>query len=482
MDKNLSDTFVEKFLKELREDNAAVFIGAGLSRGAGYVDWAGLLAPLAAELGLDTAREEDLVGVAQFYLNSHKDNRNQLNQQLLDAFSDLKVPTENHRILARLPVRTYWTTNYDRLIEKAIDEAGKKVDSKYTVAQLANTRRGRDVVLFKMHGDIEHPAEAVLTRDDYESYHLSNSRGPFVTALSGDLVEKTFLFLGFSFTDPNLNYILSRIRVAFTKHQRQHYCIMKKRMQLNGESEDDFKYAAIKQGLMIQDLERFNIRTLLVDDYSEITALLSKIERRFRLSTVFVSGSAADYGKWGREGAERFLSALSSELIRRDFRITTGFGLGVGGSIVTGAVQEIYSSPHRSIEEQLVMRPFPIAMTNESERVPTYDRYREELLGQSGIAIFVFGNKAENGKVVEADGVKAEFDKAVAKGLIPVPVGASGFVAESLWRTVLSDPDKYYKSDLEKITPLLEALGSSAGDPVELVKPLTNLIEILTKG
>jgi len=44
--------------------------------------------------------------------------------------------------------------------------------------------------------------ETVLTRDDYEQYHLEQSRGPFVTALSGDLVEKTFLFLGFSFTDP----------------------------------------------------------------------------------------------------------------------------------------------------------------------------------------------------------------------------------------------------------------------------------------
>jgi SIR2-like domain len=53
-----------------------------------------------------------------------------------------------------------------------------------------------------MHGDIDHPDEAVLTKDDYESYHVKMDQ--FITTLSGDLVSKTFIFIGFSFTDPNL--------------------------------------------------------------------------------------------------------------------------------------------------------------------------------------------------------------------------------------------------------------------------------------
>ena len=57
-------------------------------------------------------------------------------------------------------------------------------------------RRVVGATLSKMHGDIEHPDKAVLSKDDYERYH--DTHGPFVTALSGDLVEKTFLFLGFS--------------------------------------------------------------------------------------------------------------------------------------------------------------------------------------------------------------------------------------------------------------------------------------------
>ena len=30
--------FIEDYVKELREGNASLFVGAGISRGAGYVD------------------------------------------------------------------------------------------------------------------------------------------------------------------------------------------------------------------------------------------------------------------------------------------------------------------------------------------------------------------------------------------------------------------------------------------------------------
>jgi NAD-dependent SIR2 family protein deacetylase len=48
-----AEHFVETFVKELEEENIAIFAGAGLSVGAGYVDWRKLLQPIAHELGLD---------------------------------------------------------------------------------------------------------------------------------------------------------------------------------------------------------------------------------------------------------------------------------------------------------------------------------------------------------------------------------------------------------------------------------------------
>ena len=203
---------IATLLSDLAEDNLAIFAGAGLSAPAGFVSWTELLRPIAEDLELEIEKETDLVALAQYHCNSNSANRGKLNQLLINKLSDDVEITANHKILARLPISTYWTTNYDKLIEKSLTEAGKIPDTKYRVKQLSFTKRGRDAVVYKMHGDIENPDEAVLTKDDYESYHVKMQ--PFINALSGDLVSKTFLFLGFSFTDPNLDYILSRVRIA----------------------------------------------------------------------------------------------------------------------------------------------------------------------------------------------------------------------------------------------------------------------------
>jgi hypothetical protein len=207
--------FITEYLGELVEGNAALFAGAGLSVAAGYVDWRKLIRPLAVELELDIDLESDLVAVAQFHVNASGYNRHKLHKAVIEALSSDNPPTENHRLLARLPIRTWWTTNYDKLIENALRDVGKVVDVKSAVPQLATTRPHRDARIYKMHGDVDRPDEAVATRDDYERYSID--RGAFITALAGDLVSKTFLFLGFSFTDPNLDQVLSRVQADLSK-------------------------------------------------------------------------------------------------------------------------------------------------------------------------------------------------------------------------------------------------------------------------
>ena len=92
----------------------------------------------------------------------------------------------------------------------------------------------------------------------------------------GDLVAKMFLFLGFSFTDPNLDYILSRVRVSLHGKPRDHYCIFRKCNRASFPDDDAFRYSELKQQLAINDLKRFGVQTLLVDDYDDITVLLAR--------------------------------------------------------------------------------------------------------------------------------------------------------------------------------------------------------------
>jgi Sir2- and TIR-associating SLOG family/SIR2-like domain len=419
---------------------------------------------------LDIDQEHDLISVAQYYFNEHGGNRSELNRRLIHEFCQSYPVTENHRILARLPIRTFWTSNYDKLIEKSLEDTGKIPDVKYSINQLPYTKPKRDAVVYKMHGDIDHPNEAILIKDDYEKYHVGHT--PFITALSGDLVSKTFLFLGFSFTDPNLDFILSRIRIHFSAGQRQHYCIFKKRGQLPSESDDQFQYAQLKQELAIKDLRRFNIQTILVNEYDDITAILETIESRFRERTVFVSGSAHEYGDWESSQAETFIQRLSQALISNSYKVVSGFGLGVGSHVITGALQQIYETQGRKLQDQLILRPFPQG----HEALRQWETYRQDMIAYAGTAIFVFGNRFRDGQVELASGVEREFEIAKDKRLNLIPIGATGYMAGKLWNDVMTDFDSYYpNSD----SALKDAFMSLNDKSLPLQQHIDTVIKIL---
>ena len=158
--------FVRSYVKEIENGTAAVFAGAGMSLPAGFVNWKELLRPIAEGINLSVDRESDLVTLAQFHLNAHRNNRNELTQTVIEEFDKQTKETENHEILARLPIRTYWTTNYDNLIEESLAQASRIPDVKFTVEHLAQTKPNRNAVVYKMHGDISMPHNVILTRDD----------------------------------------------------------------------------------------------------------------------------------------------------------------------------------------------------------------------------------------------------------------------------------------------------------------------------
>ena len=474
-----ADKFVREYTRELHNKNAAVFAGAGLSMASGYVDWKGLLREIIEDLGLDPEREHDLVTLAQYHCNQAGGNRGKLSQTILNHFSQTKAPTANHRILARLPIFTYWTTNYDKLIERALEEAKKVPDVKYAVKQLSVTRPERDATVYKMHGDIDHPGDAVITKDDYESYPLKMS--PFVSALRGDLVEKTFLFLGFSFTDPNIDYILSRVRAQYEEHQRQHYCIQKRVSKRKGQTDEEFKHEQLKQSYFVRDLMRFGICTVLVDEYSDITKILEKVAARYRRSSVFISGAAEEYGaEWPREKAEAFLHRLSHDLASKKNRIITGFGVGVGSAVINGALAYLNDAGKTISDEEIVMRPFPQVATGTSGLATQWTAYRKAMIEHAGIALFVFGNKrGSDGEIILSNGMRQEFELCIEAGVYPVPLGATGFMANDLWQEVMKDLNVHFPNATASFRSEFGQLGDPKKTPDELGTVLLRIIEQL---
>ncbi|RNI24034.1 SIR2 family protein [Rufibacter latericius] len=475
--KHEHELFIKDYLKKLNDNSAAIFAGAGLSVSAGFINWKELLKDIALELKLDIEIEYDLISLAQYHVNE-KRNDSFLNKKIIEEFAERAEPTENHRILSRLPISTYWTTNYDQLIEQTLKDYQKIVDVKYTPSQLTTNRNKRDAVVYKMHGDVDHPSKTILTKDQYEKYYKTHA--PFITALSADLVTKTFLFIGFSFTDPNLSYVLSRLRSGLDDEVNHHYAFIKKVVKgdKGSESDADFMYNQRKQYLMLEDLKRYGIHAVEVDTYEEITEILSIIEKRYKQQTVFISGSAEEYGEWGKDKSLDFVHNLSKALVKNHYRVVNGFGWGIGSAVINGALEMIYEQPLRYTEDQLTIRPFPQLETGKHKLPALWHQYRERMISFAGVSIFLFGNKLEEGTIINAGGVRKEFEIAFEQGVILIPIGATGYMSKELWDEVLLNFDKYYSGYLE-IRNHVEALKDS--EPDKIIKTVVEILSIINK-
>jgi hypothetical protein len=466
--------FCKKFARDMPDGNVAIFGGAGLSAPAGFVDWRQLLAPFAAELDLDIDRESDnLVRFAQYSQNHKSGHRAHLNEALITAFPTLTSPAENHRILARLPISTFWTTNYDVLIEKALAQAHKIADVKHEDKQLPHTKPRRDAVVYKMHGDVDHPHDAVLTRNDYESY--ARKRPGFVNALIGDLTGKTFLFLGFSFTDPNLEQVLSQLRQRYSTGQREHYCILRKPNRKDFKSTKEFHYAQIRHRHFVVDLKQYNVTSLEIESYEEVTDTLRAIERFYRRRSIFVSGSAAVYTPWTEPAANGFFRELGAVLVDHDFRVVSGFGLGVGNSLITGAIEKAYSKGIARLDQFLEVRPFPRDIADPVQRAAIWETFRQELLSLSGIALFFFGNKMVNSSIVLADGVRKEYEIARKQVIATIPVGATGFMAQELSQELIGASTGISQPVLSAV----RALNKPVTNVDQLLQPILNAVKAI---
>lgn len=267
---------------------------------------------------------------------------------------------------------------------------------------------------------------------------------------------------------------------------RNHYCFFKKvnRNDYNylpqEEGDEKFRYDSIKQELKCVDLERYHIKPVLVEKYEEITEILRTILQRFCRSKILISGSAAGYSEFvsNEKDAQMFIHTLSREIVKNSFKIASGFGLGVGSAVINGALDYVYSTNKRNINDYLILRPFPQYATNGEDLQDLWDKYRHDFLSEVGCAVFIFGNKDVKGQLVDADGVRKEFNIAVAQGIKVIPVGATGYMSKILWGEVIANFDTYY-SDFPELKPDFEFIGDAKNDHQEIIKIIIKIISAL---
>lgn len=114
--------FIYQFSEKVINNEASLFIGAGVSRNSGYPGWADLLSECADDLNINS-NIIDLYSLAQYYANKHSDA--ELRRIISQKINTLPKSNNLLNDLLEIDFNNIWTTNYDKLIEKGLEEKEK---------------------------------------------------------------------------------------------------------------------------------------------------------------------------------------------------------------------------------------------------------------------------------------------------------------------------------------------------------------------
>lgn len=235
----------EMLIRSIREHRCVLFAGAGLSAQAEATDgtrlptWRKLL-----ELMIDWCADHRVqlrAEPSEFSAILDKNRLLVVAQELQDALGGqlntclseilhigATKPSAAHRALCQSKWVAVLTSNYDGMIEGAYAVESKgivpPVFSLDGVNQAIECLRSNRFFVFKVHGDVNLPDSIVLGNRDY-------SRLLYLTPAYRSFLETVFatytvLFVGFGWTDPDLEGIVDRLSTIYERSISQHFLLI----------------------------------------------------------------------------------------------------------------------------------------------------------------------------------------------------------------------------------------------------------------
>ncbi|MGV1785844.1 MULTISPECIES: SIR2 family protein [Agrobacterium] len=473
--------FLREFPESLHDGTGAVFVGAGVSMAAGYPSWSELLTDIGAEIGVNSRDILDLAALAQWHIletGAATGVRSVIRREI-----GLERPLPDVvQTLARLPVRHIWTTNYDRLVERAFTEIGRPLTSVSTGRDLSLKSMPGAARLYKMHGTVDRLDDIVISTDDYELYRTK--RKAFLPLLEAHLSSMSMLFVGLSLTDPNIRHVLSLIRESFTDAPPEHFAILKPPKAGDFQTDGEFRARLAQHNLWAKDLRRYGLVAVEVDDYEEVPELLREVERRVAAKRVFVSGSwPLDAGIHNTARIYGIAEAIGRMIGENNRDLVTGTGLLLGPAVVSGFMTALRANGGWDIDRRLIARPFPQPIPGQPANKAQWDALRAEMARMSGVSIFLGGLKMDTLAPSAAGGVLEEFKFAQEAGSFVLPIGAFGGAAQEIARELVGSSTPY--SGPRPGRPLdheINALLDTDATDAELLATVKSILDRLAKA
>ncbi len=275
---------IEEKINELRkardENRLVVFVGAGVSNNSGIPLWSELVRCFAEKLPYDKCEkcnhrkndcptidckdrynfsQDEYLKIPQFFYNKDKSKGKARYYQIIKETLDIKAKSNPiHNLIMNLYPKHIITTNFDKLIENTQNPNSMLykviIEDKELLTQISNN------YIIKMHGDIDNLEKIVLKESDYLNYQQDHIL--IETFIKSLLMNHTFLFVGYSLNDYNVNLIMSWVenlatKLKVKKNQRPKHFII----QSNMEKVDEYieKYF-LEKNLFIIDTSELPVK------------------------------------------------------------------------------------------------------------------------------------------------------------------------------------------------------------------------------
>ena len=200
--------------EELAKGKLVVFVGAGVSKNSGLPDWKELIKDYAEYRGIKEFSSKQFLTIPEEVFERYGSSKY---YEIVGKILFRKYfPNSIHRILDEMDLTYIITTNYDTLIEdqiKKLQIVSKDEDLPYT-----NSNR----MLIKMHGDFENK-NIVLKKSDYDNYEKNFQL--ISTLVKGLFTTNTVLFIGYSYSDTNVQQIMNWIKEILKEKTRKAFLV-----------------------------------------------------------------------------------------------------------------------------------------------------------------------------------------------------------------------------------------------------------------
>jgi hypothetical protein len=234
-----------KLIEAIKERKCALFVGAGLSQGAGLPGWRNLLEQVILRASGSKEEGNKIVRSRKGQLRKLLEFPHQY-LNLAQELSDLLTPTDFRKILVeiikekdvkpsiahmeltKIPFSLVITTNYDKLLEKAYSiSRGGDPPTVYTHQDPEDFPRDfykGDFFILKAHGTIDKQTGLIITHRDYRQI-VRGSFG-YRLLLAAVFATRTVFFVGASLNDPELRLLLDEVNDAFQGRGPENYALV----------------------------------------------------------------------------------------------------------------------------------------------------------------------------------------------------------------------------------------------------------------